>query len=367
MASADDERSQCSSDSVALPVPDFSDDESISDGAEPRLDSGKAVEVASAQVVPLRCEIEVLPADAEVQVQDIYGMIRSLDIPGVTWIGFRTEPFMYDIRKLVVICKVDDQEVVDVDDIADKTKALSSVQNTRLLSAREYGSDPFDICNRLFVSQGQNLDVSTLRCCDANHIKELMHQGYTLIDGFVDQAVIEAASEVVRGSLAAYPEFGSDGVCWRLPEPRNARSDVAVWLTPGQRPSSDAPFAEHIIPAFERLKLDLCEIFALQGIGEHQLAWYPSESSGYKRHTDAMPDDRPGSDQRKVTAILYCNPGWKPEHGGALRVWLPDTLGAGTVDIEPLSGRLLIFLAGCVPHEVQPASKERTAITCWYH
>lgn len=107
-------------------------------------------------------------------------------------------------------------------------------------------------------------------------------------------------------------------------------------------------------------------VFHLQGLAEQQLAWYPGDGAGYARHTDAMPDDRVDSDQRKLTVILYCNRDWIPANGGALRLWLPECEGGRTVDVEPISGRLLIFLSGCMMHEVLPSYRNRCAITSWY-
>jgi hypothetical protein len=50
-------------------------------------------------------------------------------------------------------------------------------------------------------------------------------------------------------------------------------------------------------------------------------------SSGYRKHTDAMPDDSADGAsgvQRKLTAVCYCNTNWLPGDGGALRITLQD-------------------------------------------
>jgi len=43
-------------------------------------------------------------------------------------------------------------------------------------------------------------------------------------------------------------------------------------------------------------------------------------------------------------------------------VWLPD----GPRDIEPVGGRLVVFLSDRVEHEVLPTSATRRAATAWF-
>ena len=87
-----------------------------------------------------------------------------------------------------------------------------------------------------------------------------------------------------------------------------------------------------------------------------------------------------------MTAIAYANPGWREGHGGKLRLWLPhkgsqpthdkspidaaektvkEGTEGGAADIEPLAGRLVIFLSGAIDHAVLPSVSDRVALTCW--
>jgi Rps23 Pro-64 3,4-dihydroxylase Tpa1-like proline 4-hydroxylase len=83
------------------------------------------------------------------------------------------------------------------------------------------------------------------------------------------------------------------------------------------------------------------------------------------RHTDRSET----SPARRVTAILYLNPGWEPaSHGGQLCLYsaggqgtassaaVPGGFAAGepAVVVAPLSSRLVVFESG-IPHEVLPA------------
>ena len=84
---------------------------------------------------------------------------------------------------------------------------------------------------------------------------------------------------------------------------------------------------------------------------------------------------------RRVTSILYLNEQpWPLTQGGALRVYRPRSDGAGVagsaeqhqegeggwVDVAPEGGRLVVFMAGAVEHEVLPAYAPRVALTAWF-
>ena len=129
----------------------------------------------------------------------------------------------------------------------------------------------------------------------------------------------------------------ADGVTWITPQPRTARKDVTTWLGQGH------PLAAPPAPAFDLLQADLSAIARLRSKREMQLACYPGPGDGYKRHTDARPEIDMHGAERKVTAIVYCNPDWRVEHGGALQLRLADHQGGGVLDVEPKGGRLLLW------------------------
>lgn len=62
---------------------------------------------------------------------------------------------------------------------------------------------------------------------------------------------------------------------------------------------------------------------------------------------------------RYITCLLYV--GWRPQQGGQLRAYTK----AGVRDVEPRPGRLCVFFAQEVEHEVLPSVGERYAITLW--
>ena len=95
-----------------------------------------------------------------------------------------------------------------------------------------------------------------------------------------------------------------------------------------------------------------------------------------------------------LSSVWYLTPNWEESQGGVLRVRTVDstnlrqgsseegeygqfkspaatesTEGEGTVDIEPLSDRLVLFLSRSVVHQVLPTSEggDRYAATVWWH
>ena len=107
-----------------------------------------------------------------------------------------------------------------------------------------------------------------------------------------------------------------------------------------------------------------------------QLACYPV-GGRYTKHFDGTPavaagsTDDDGGNRRLVTAILYLNPDWSAADGGRLRAY-PPIGGARSnpfsepIEIEPIAGRLVIFMAREVEHEVLLSrGRPRIALTQW--
>lgn len=59
---------------------------------------------------------------------------------------------------------------------------------------------------------------------------------------------------------------------------------------------------------------------------------------------------------------------WQEAHGGALRVHSGGRQGAeSAVRVLPVAGRLAMFYADSMPHEVEESWRERHALTMWYY
>ena len=110
----------------------------------------------------------------------------------------------------------------------------------------------------------------------------------------------------------------------------------------------------------DELKLVVPDVSGVYDRSDAMLANYPGEGSRFARHVDNTTQDG-----RRVTMLVYLNPGWTTDKGGALRLTPPNTSTA--VDVFPECGRLAIFNSAIMPHEVMPTWGDRHAITIWYY
>src|SRR5690606_33675317 len=81
----------------------------------------------------------------------------------------------------------------------------------------------------------------------------------------------------------------------------------------------------------------------------------------YKKHLDAFK----GETNRVLSLVYYLNPGWLPEDGGELKLYLSEDEGR-TINVTPAFGTLVVFLSEDFPHEVLPAKRDRYSIAGWF-
>ncbi|AWY41783.1 2OG-Fe(II) oxygenase [Pseudomonas putida] len=132
------------------------------------------------------------------------------------------------------------------------------------------------------------------------------------------------------------------------------RGDHIQWIEPGQAEACDSylKLMDSLREAMNRHLFLGLEDF------ECHFAMYPP-GAFYLKHVDRFRDD----DRRAVSAVVYLNDGWLPEHGGQLRMYLGEDTQH---DVVPTGGCLVVFLSGEVPHEVLPATRERLSLTGWF-
>lgn len=132
------------------------------------------------------------------------------------------------------------------------------------------------------------------------------------------------------------------------------RGDRIAWIRAGQSAACD-----RYLQIMEALRVTLNQTLYL-GLEEYEshFAFYAPGTS-YLRHLDRFRDD----DCRTVSVVIYLNPDWLPEQGGALRLHLQHNQ---LEDIMPSGGRLVLFLSADMPHEVLPATRDRLSLTGWF-
>jgi SM-20-related protein len=185
-------------------------------------------------------------------------------------------------------------------------------------------------------------------------IEALRADGIAVRDGFLslpELRALAACAEArrVRGDFAA----ARIGAGPNLEHRAEIRGDSIAWLT-----RADFPAEAQLFGALEELRHALNRE-AFLGVAELELhyARYPP-GTGYARHVD-----QPfGSTQRRVSIVLYLNEDWQASDGGALRI---DETG-GCREIEPLGGRLVLFLSESRAHEVLPSRRARLSLTGWF-
>ncbi|HMR55729.1 MAG TPA: 2OG-Fe(II) oxygenase [Cyclobacteriaceae bacterium] len=182
----------------------------------------------------------------------------------------------------------------------------------------------------------------------------LAEQGFAVIDHFLLPEEVDAIltlDEFQNGLL----HFKKAGIGHQQEKQINEgiRGDYIQWI--------DRATASPAIQVYLQ-KLNTLISFVNQSLYlslkdyEVHLTQYPP-GTFYKRHLDQFKKD----DHRKLSAICYLNPNWKPEEGGQLRLYLPDKM----LDILPEAGRLVCFRSDLLEHEVLPATRPRLSLTGW--
>lgn len=181
----------------------------------------------------------------------------------------------------------------------------------------------------------------------------LAEQGYAVFDQFLSQHEVEDILQVKEFNDNRLFKKAGIGNSQSVQIQEGIRGDYIQWL---DKETASPPIKIYLD------KLDALTQFLNQALFlslkdfEVHIARYPV-GTFYKRHLDQFKQD----DHRKLSVICYLNANWKEEHGGQLRMYLPE----GPVDIFPLAGRLVCFRSDQLEHEVLPATRERLSITGW--
>jgi SM-20-related protein len=183
---------------------------------------------------------------------------------------------------------------------------------------------------------------------------DLAEHGYALADQFLSQSEVDAILKLdhFRNGIDHFKKAGI-GKSNDLQINEAIRGDYIHWIDKTSAPGPAKIYLERLNDLIGFLNQSL--FLSLKDYEVH-MTIYPT-GSYYKRHLDQFKKD----DHRKLSVICYLNREWKEEHGGQLRMYLPD----GTRDILPTAGRLVCFRSDQIEHEVLPATRERLSLTGW--
>ncbi len=187
----------------------------------------------------------------------------------------------------------------------------------------------------------------------------LASKGWAIVDDWVSADWIDELRKELRVQ-DGLGLFRMAGVGRESGFQQNAsiRSDRIQWLDP----ALCWPAQRRYLELLEQLRLAVNrELYlGLYNLELHAAIYSPG--SFYQRHLDTFQS----CDRRALTTILYLNPCWEPEEGGALRIYLDAENDSEYMDILPQAGRLVTFLSNRFPHEVLPTRRERASLTGWF-
>jgi SM-20-related protein len=182
----------------------------------------------------------------------------------------------------------------------------------------------------------------------------LAEKGYSVADSFLSQAEVHAilATAEFKHGIDQFKKAGI-GKNQGLQINEAIRGDYIHWLDKNTAPAPSKVYLDRLHDLIQYINRTL--FLSLKDYEVH-MTIYPI-GSYYKRHLDQFKKD----DHRKLSVICYLNNDWQAEHGGDLRMYLPDE----TLDFLPIAGRLVCFRSDQIEHEVLPATRERLSLTGW--
>ena len=182
----------------------------------------------------------------------------------------------------------------------------------------------------------------------------LAEAGFAVVDNFLSPGAVDAILdlEIFREGIVNFKKAGI-GKERQMQINESIRGDYIRWIDKNEAPQSAKVYIDRLQGLCEYLNQSL-----YLSLKDHEVHFtiYPA-GSFYKRHLDQFKKD----DHRKLSVICYLNREWQEHHGGQLRMYLKD----GTVELLPISGRLVCFRSDQIEHEVLPSTKDRLSLTGW--
>jgi SM-20-related protein len=199
----------------------------------------------------------------------------------------------------------------------------------------------------------------------------LSSQNYAVIDNFIPLEIsklLQNSSEEKFTQQLFKPAGVGNNSDFQLNQ--KIRRDKILWLDPDTDKLAEAEqfFCNQIADFIQYLNQ-----FCYLGLKSYELHYARYEKGDfYQRHLDQFKQN--GS--RKLSIICYLNENWLPTEGGELRIdtsaekmkILNEKTENSTdnfTDILPLAGRLVIFWADKIWHQVLPANRTRYSLTGW--
>lgn len=133
------------------------------------------------------------------------------------------------------------------------------------------------------------------------------------------------------------------------------RTDAICWITGESAAGRDWLAWAAALQRFLNREL-LLGLFSFES---HFTHYRPGDY--YRRHVDAFH----GEANRVLSLVAYLNPDWQLADGGELLLYTGGD-DAGSLQVLPALGTVVLFLSEEFPHEVLPARRDRYAIAGWF-
>jgi SM-20-related protein len=182
----------------------------------------------------------------------------------------------------------------------------------------------------------------------------LAEAGFAVVDNFLTTGEVDAILDldIFHDGVVNFKKAGI-GKERQLQINESIRGDYIRWIDKNGAPQPVKVYIDRLQSLCEYLNQSL--YLSLKDYEVH-FTIYPA-GSFYKRHLDQFKKD----DHRKLSVICYLNKEWQEHYGGQLRMYLKE----GTVELSPISGRLVCFRSDQIEHEVLPSTRERLSLTAW--
>ncbi|MEQ4620648.1 2OG-Fe(II) oxygenase [Providencia vermicola] len=182
-------------------------------------------------------------------------------------------------------------------------------------------------------------------------IDSLSTQGWYVWDDFLNLSEIQAIKSCIPEKL----HDARIGNGESLQDNKTIRGDQTIWL----ESEMGAPIAEYMAKMdVIRQALNQQCYMGLRDFETHFCRY--SNGAFYKKHVDNFQ----GQGRRKVTTVLYMNEAWQRGDGGELVVY--DHQDNKLFQLDPLAGRMIVFMSEEFPHEVLPTQQKRESIAGWF-
>jgi SM-20-related protein len=189
-------------------------------------------------------------------------------------------------------------------------------------------------------------------------IASLAENGYAAADSLFDPALIAAlAAELAAMESAGTLAAAGVGRAAGLRQDGDIRRAAIRWFDGGTEAE------RRFLGVAEQLRIAINRRLFI-GLFDFECNFIAYPTGGfYGRHLDSLA----GARNRVVSLVVYLDPGWQAEDGGALRLWTsPGDEGPAAAEIVPQAGRVVLMMAEEIPHEVLPAHRPRHAIAGWW-